>query len=98
VVDSGTLRVTDASERVAALFREPPPDAQWRPILRRISAWAFGTLPPPLRRAYGVRWNPIREAALRAELRALRILRPAIPKRFRLIMPAHLAERRLRAA
>ncbi|MGH2687126.1 MAG: oxygenase MpaB family protein [Actinomycetota bacterium] len=98
VVDSGILRLTDASERVAALFREPPPDAQWRPILRRVSGWAFGTLPPKLRWAYGVRWNPLREARLRAELRALRTLRPAIPRRFRLIMPAHLAERRLRAA
>ena len=97
VVDSGILRVTDASESVAALFRDPPPDAQWRPILRRVSGWAFGTLPPKLRRAYGVRWNPLREARLRAELGALRTVRPAIPRRFRLIMPAHLAERRVRA-
>ena len=98
VVDSGVLRVTDASERVASLFREPPPDAQWRPILRRVSGWAFGTLPPKLREAYGIRWNPLREARLRAELRALRAVRPAIPKRFRLIMPAHLAERRVQPA
>ena len=96
VAESGVLRITDASEQVAGLFRDPPRDAQWRPVLRRVAAWAFGTLPPRVRSMYGVRWNPIREARLRAELRALRSVRPAIPKRFRLIVPAHLAERRVR--
>ena len=98
VVASGALRVTDASRRVADLFRDPPRDAQWRPILRRVAGWAFGTLPSPLRRAYGVRWNPVREARLRTELRALRAFRPTIPRRFRWIEPAHLAERRIRQA
>jgi uncharacterized protein (DUF2236 family) len=98
VVASGILRVTDAARQVAELFRRPPKEAQWRPILRRVGGWAFGTLPPPVRRMYGARWSPLHEARMRTELRALRAVRPAIPKRFRLIVPAHLAERRVHAA
>lgn len=95
VAGSGVLRVTAASERVASLFRDPPREAQWRPILRRVAGWAFGTLPPSLRRAYGVRWNIVREARMRVELRALRSVRPAIPRRFRWIVPAQAADDRV---
>ena len=98
VVASGALVVTDASRDVAEIFRNPPRDAEWRPVLGAISRWAFGTLPPPLRAGYGVVWNPAKELALRATLRWLRTVRPLIPPRFRLIMPAVLAERRVRAA
>jgi uncharacterized protein (DUF2236 family) len=94
VVSSETLRVTDASLRVAGLFRNPPPGAQWRPVLRRVSAWAFATLPVRLREMYGVRPGALRQTGYRAELAALRSLRPLIPRRFRLIMPAQLAEGR----
>jgi uncharacterized protein (DUF2236 family) len=95
VVASGALRVTDAARDVAALFRDPPKEAEWRPVLHAVSWWAFGTLPPPLREQYGVRWNPAKEAALRASLRALHGFRPAIPLRYRRILPAQMAERRL---
>ena len=98
VVGSGILQVSEAARSVAELFRHPPRDAQWRPILKRVGGWAFGTLPPAIRTMYGVRWNLLAEARMRTELRALRTMRPAIPKRLRLIVPAHLAERRLRAA
>jgi uncharacterized protein (DUF2236 family) len=94
VVAGDDLRVTDASLRVAALFRDPPPEAEWRPVLRRVSEWAFATLPSRLRDMYGVRPGPVRRAAYRVELAALRSGRPLIPRRFRLIMPAQLAERR----
>lgn len=97
VTDSGILRVSEASRRVAALFRHPPPGAEWRPVLRAVSWWAFGTLPPRLRELYGVRWTRSREAALRATLGALRAARPAIPRRFRWILPAQQALRRSEA-
>ncbi|HXF72144.1 MAG TPA: oxygenase MpaB family protein [Actinomycetota bacterium] len=87
VVRSGILRVTDAARRVAELFRDPPREAEWRPVLPAVSWWAFGTLPPPLREAYGVRWSRAKEAALRSSLRALRWVRPALPPRFRFIAP-----------
>jgi uncharacterized protein (DUF2236 family) len=94
VVSGDELLVTEASLRVAALFREPPPGAQWRPVLRRVGRWAFATLPPRLREMYGVRVGRWRWAGYRAELAALRAIRPLIPRRFRLILPAQIAERR----
>jgi uncharacterized protein (DUF2236 family) len=87
VVRSGILRVTEAARRVAELFRDPPREAEWRPVLPAVAWWAFGTLPPPLREAYGVPWSGAREIALRGSLRALRLLRPALPARFRFIAP-----------
>lgn len=97
VVAGQDLRVTEAARRVAALIRNPPSEAEWRPVLRAVSWWAFGTLPPRLRTMYGVRWGPGRAAALRATMAALRLGRPAIPRRFRWILPAQHALDRLAA-
>jgi uncharacterized protein (DUF2236 family) len=96
VVAGNLLLVTPAARRVAELFRNPPPDADWRPILRAISVWAFATLPRKLREMYGIRHGPGRQAALRASLALLRAGRPAIPRRFRWILPAQVARRRAR--
>ncbi len=95
VVAGGDLVVTDAAREVADLFRRPPPGAEWRPLLRAVAWWAFGSLPPRLRDQYGVSWNQLKEAAMRANLRAVRYLRPAIPPRFRYILPAHQAAKRI---
>ena len=100
VVASGDVLVTDAARRVADLFFHPPPEAEWRPVLRGVSRWAFGSLPPEIRRQYGVRWSPARDLAMRSSLAALRLVRPAIPPRFRFIQPYQdrLAEARAGAA
>jgi uncharacterized protein (DUF2236 family) len=95
VVESGILRVTDASRAVADLFWNPPPEANWRPVLKAVARWAFGTLPPRLRSEYGVRWNPAKEAALRSSLLFLKRVRPLLPPRFRYIMPAQQAAQRV---
>lgn len=95
VVAGDTLVVTDAARTVARLFREIPREATWRPVLRAVAWWAFGTLPPRLREAYGVRWGPAPEASLRASLRLLRLVRPAIPRRYRRIVPAERARLRV---
>jgi uncharacterized protein (DUF2236 family) len=95
VVDSGILQVTDAAREVATMFRRPPREAEWRPVLRAVSWWAFGTLPPRIREGYGVGWNRAKELALRGTLLWLRTVRPAIPPRYRHIMPAQEAERRV---
>jgi uncharacterized protein (DUF2236 family) len=95
LIAGGILQVTDASLDVASMFHDPPREAEWRPVLRAVSWWAFGTLPPPIREQYGVRWNASRELALRGTLRWLRLFRPAIPTRFRHIMPAQDAQRRV---
>jgi uncharacterized protein (DUF2236 family) len=95
VVRSGVLRVTPDTLRVADLIRHPPPQVPWRPVLRQIAWWAFATLPAPLRSAFGVRWNSAKELRLRSSLRTLKLIRPALPGRFREIVPARLAARRV---
>jgi uncharacterized protein (DUF2236 family) len=98
VVAARTLRVTPETKRVADLIRQPPPDVPWRPVLRFVSRWAFGTLPPPLREAYGVRWNLLRELGLRGSTQTLRAIRPLIPAYFREIFPARQAAHRVHHA
>ncbi len=87
VVVSGALMVTEAAEKVAALFHNPPRDAQWRPVLKGVSRLAFATLPEGLRELYGVRLTPTRELAARATFAFVRALRPALPPRYRYIAP-----------
>ena len=97
VVASGDLIVTDAALRVAGLFKDPPPEAEWRPILRAVSRWAFGTLPPELRAQYGERWSRAHDAMLVTTLATVRTIRPALPRRFRYIQPAEMALARTRS-
>jgi len=95
MVAGDQLRVGEDALRVADLIRRPPPGVPWRPVLWRVSQWAFGTLPPALREAYGVRWNPVRELELRGSLATLRRMRPLLPPAYREIMPARIAGQRL---
>jgi uncharacterized protein (DUF2236 family) len=87
VYDSGIPRVGEAARRVAALFHDPPREAEWRPVLIGVSNLAFGTLPPELRRLYGIEVGPGRRMAMRTALAATRALRPLLPPRFRFIAP-----------
>jgi len=86
-VDSADLIVTPAALRLAEIFRNPPVEAEWRPVLRAVAWWAFGSLPPKLREGYGVQWNPAKEAALRTNLGLVRLMRPLLPPKFRFIEP-----------
>lgn len=98
VVNSGILRVTPETLKVANLIRRPPRAVPWRPVLRQIAWWAFATLPEPLRAEYGVRWSPVKQLRLTGSLRTLKAVRPLIPATFREILPARLAARRVAAA
>jgi uncharacterized protein (DUF2236 family) len=98
VVDGDILRVTEGARTVAELIRRPPSDVPWRPVLRQVAWWAFGTLPPRLRDLYGVRWKPVKELRLRASLLALKVIRPVLPVGFREIVPARAAARRVTSA
>jgi uncharacterized protein (DUF2236 family) len=98
VVASGDLVVTDAARAVAALFKDPPREAEWRPVLRAVSRWAFGTLPPRLRAQYGEPWSRAHDAMLVATLATVRTIRPALPRRFKYIQPAEAALARSRAS
>ena len=87
VESSGILRVTESAERVAALFQDPPREAEWRPVLRGVSRLAFGTLPEPLRRMYGIGLNGPKRAAMSATFASIRAFRPLLPPKFRYIAP-----------
>jgi uncharacterized protein (DUF2236 family) len=98
VVASGILRVGDDTRKVLNLIRRPPPEVPWRPVLRQIARWAFGTLPEPLRAAYGIAWNPVKQANLRGSLFTVKLVRPLLPGRLREIVPAREAVRRVARA
>jgi uncharacterized protein (DUF2236 family) len=87
VIARGDLRVTDAARSVAALFDDPPPEAEWRPVLKGVSRLAFATLPPSLRDAFGIRVGTGKRAAMRATFAATRLARPLMPPKVRFIAP-----------
>jgi uncharacterized protein (DUF2236 family) len=84
---SRILRVTDSARKVAALFHDPPKEAEWRPVLRGVSKLAFGTLPEPLREMYGIEVNAARRAAMVATFRSIRAFGPLLPPKYRYIAP-----------
>jgi uncharacterized protein (DUF2236 family) len=86
-VRSGVLVVTDAARSVAGLFLDPPPDAQWRPVLRTVARLAFGTLPAEVRAGYRIRHTPGERAIRRATFAVMRAGRPLLPAKFRYIAP-----------
>jgi uncharacterized protein (DUF2236 family) len=95
-VRSGELLVTDAARSVAGLFLEPPPDAQWRPVLRLVARLAFGTLPAEIRAGYQLPHRTGERAIRRATFVVMRAGRPLLPARFRYIAPYQSWRRRRR--
>ncbi|HEX6580313.1 MAG TPA: oxygenase MpaB family protein [Actinomycetota bacterium] len=95
-VRSGELLVTDAARSVAGLFLDPPPDAQWRPVLRLVARLAFGTLPAEVRAGYQLPHRKGERAIRRASFAAMRAGRPLLPARFRYIAPYQSWRRRRR--
>jgi uncharacterized protein (DUF2236 family) len=89
MVGGGELVVTEAARRVADLFRSPPPEAEWRPVLWGVSRLAFATLPEPLHAPFGISVGPAKRAAMAATFAATRAVRPLLPARFRFIAPYH---------
>ena len=87
VEDSGILQVTEGARKVLELFFEPPPEAEWRSVLRGVSRLAYGTLPPRLQEAYGLPFSAAKRAAMRASFPVIRALRPLLPPRFRYLAP-----------
>ncbi len=87
VIQRGDLSVTDSARMVADLFFDPPPEAEWRPVLKGVSRLAFATLPPQLREDFGIRLGAGKKAAMRATFAATRLLRPLLPPKYRFIAP-----------
>ncbi len=87
VIDSGIIQVGPAARRLASILHDWPEEAEWKPVLRAVSWWAFGTLPPAVREMYGVKWSVAKERALLANFAAVRALRPLVPAKYRFIEP-----------
>jgi uncharacterized protein (DUF2236 family) len=96
VEDRGDLQVTPGARRVYQLFLDPPPEAEWRPVLAGVSRLAFGTLSPLLREMYGVPMGPAKAAAMHATFAAIRAGRPLLPPKYRFIAPYQAWLRRQR--
>lgn len=92
---SDTMMLTDVAADVAEIIRSGPVPRGVKWMWGFISFAAFGTLPEPLKDVYGVRWSRWRRAWLDANLRLLGLIRPYLPRRFRLIGPAQIADKRL---
>ncbi|MHB8511709.1 MAG: oxygenase MpaB family protein [Actinomycetota bacterium] len=92
VIDDDVLGMSPGADSVARLIKSPPPEAQWKPVLRMVSFWGFGTLPPRVREIYGMRWDPFREAALRGSMLWVKLNRPLVPAWFREIEIARKAD------
>ena len=75
----------------------PIPDPVWdllaMPGSQLIKLVTIGSLPPLLRRRFGLRWTRERALALRAQQEAIRRVFPLLPDRLRLMPPALAARR-----
>lgn len=95
MTQSADLRRTEVADEVARLIVGGAVPAHIKPIWTFISFAAVGTLPGPVRDLYDLRWGPLRGRLLEVSFAALRTLRPFLPDRYRLILPARWGERRM---
>jgi uncharacterized protein (DUF2236 family) len=90
---SGVIEVTDTARRLAREILAPAAPWPVRPALWLAALPAVGLLPAEIRAAYGLRWNPRRERALRAAVAATRAVLPLVPPVLRYWAVARRAER-----
>jgi uncharacterized protein (DUF2236 family) len=86
MIDGGDLFVTEAARELAVdIVLRPPVPLRFRGLLELVNQTTIGLLPPPVRRLYGFRWDPLREAALRGGAEYVRrVLVPVLPEGMRL--------------
>jgi uncharacterized protein (DUF2236 family) len=94
---SGLISMTDRAASLGTLVRSNNIPgrvaAVWLPALLVV----IGSLPHEIRDLYGFPWSAGRRRTLDAATRAIRQVRPLIPRRVRLLRSARRAEQRLRA-
>jgi uncharacterized protein (DUF2236 family) len=86
MLHGGDLFVTDrARELSVQIVLRPPVSLKARPLLELANAITVGQLPGPVRRMYGLRWDPLRGLVLAGGAEyAKRVLVPLLPDRLRL--------------
>jgi len=80
-----TLVVSDDAKRLAKAVLRPRVPIPAEPAVILVRNLTAGLLPEPLRRGYGLGWDPARHAALMAATIALRQTLPFVPSRVRRI-------------
>lgn len=93
----GTVRVTPEARRIARSVLRPLPfvPGALQDVAHLVS---LATLPPSLRREYGIGWSPARERGIERIAAASRRLLPRIPSVLRHAPQARSADRRVRQA
>ena len=79
----GALQVTDTARQVAHDVLHPRLPVGTGPFLEAARQVTVGLLPEPLRRQYGLSWDPARGAALDLAARSSRLLLPRVPRSIR---------------
>lgn len=80
---AGTLTVSDDARRLAKAVLRPRVPLMAEPAVLLVRNLTAGLLPPPLRRGYGLGWDPARQAALLAAGVTLRATLPWVPPALR---------------
>jgi uncharacterized protein (DUF2236 family) len=86
MVAGGDLLVTEQARELAVeIVLHPPVSLRFRGLLELVNQATIGVLPPPVRRMYGFRWDPLREVALQGGAEYVkRVLVPVLPEGMRL--------------
>lgn len=92
MVDHELEVVPEARELSRRIVLDPPVPLAARPLVEIANAVTAGTLPPRVRRMYGLSWDPLREVGLRANAEwSRRVLLPLLPAALRLSPGARAA-------
>jgi len=85
MLEGGDLWVTPrARELGRAVVFHPPAPARMRWLVESVNFIVAGSLPPRIRRGYGLRWDPVREAVRRGGAEyTRRVLLPLLPAALR---------------
>ena len=90
MLEGSDLFVTSAARELALqIVMRPPVGLAKRPVLELVNFVTVGLLPVPLRRQYGLSWDPLRALMLRGGAEyAKRVLVPLAPGRLRFVSSA----------
>jgi uncharacterized protein (DUF2236 family) len=81
---SDEVFLTDEAREIGHIVGLEIPGAPYdRPALEALNLLVIGSLPPRVRKMYGLRWTPAHAAAYRAATTAHRAARPFVPARIR---------------
>ncbi len=89
VIAAGVAAPGAGSRVVSRTILMPPLPLPLRPLFEAVSFLNTGSLPPTLRRGYGVRWTPAHSAAHRGACLWFRTATHLLPRRLR-VTPIHM--------